>query len=69
MDGYGQFVCGKYNVVNPDAMFIVADGDDDANRRNVFQVTVDGDAVVENNVYCKDVQCETINGGTPCSYS
>ena len=69
MDGYGQLVCGKYNVVNPDAMFIVADGDDDANRRNVFQVTIDGDAIVENSVCCKDVRCETINGGTPCTYS
>ena len=51
--GYGtkateeaQFVCGKYNTVNSNAVFSVGWGTDDDNRTNLFEVLKDGTATL-----------------------
>ena len=34
----GQFVCGKYNVVDPNAIFIVGNGQNEADKSSIFSV-------------------------------
>ena len=38
----GQFVAGRYNKINPNALFIVGNGTSETDRRNAFEVLKDG---------------------------
>jgi hypothetical protein len=42
-----QTVIGTYNTNNYDALFIVGNGDDDANRNNAFMVNANGTATIQ----------------------
>jgi hypothetical protein len=42
-----QFVVGRYNKINPDALFIVGNGTSDTDRSNAFEVLKDGGINIE----------------------
>ena len=46
-DNDDQFVIGKYNLSNPDAVFMVGWGTSNENRKNIFTVLQDGRAQTE----------------------
>ena len=50
VNGEAQFVCGKYNAEEEDALFIVGCGSNENDRRNAIVVKADGSVSILNNV-------------------